>query len=207
VLTAALLATVVTVLGLPGRVADAAVADPNGQGSGHLHVVGGTGSRVGHGPLRRYRVAIEGGLGDERVAFVQFVEQTLGDPRDWGHDYTFRRVSSGRYAFTVVLASPHTTNRLCAPYDTGGTYSCFNDGRAVINNYRWRHGAKSYGWSRHLRLYRRYVVSHEIGHALGHQHVYHCRSDGLAPVMMQQTKSLYGCRRNPWPYPHQPSGQ
>jgi hypothetical protein len=84
---------------------------------------------------------------------------------------------------------------------TGGIYSCYNNGRSVINSHRWSRGAASYGWRKHLAIYRKYVVSHEVGHALGHGHLYSCRSDGLAPTMMQQTKSLYGCKRNPWPYP------
>ena len=76
-------------------------------------------------------------------------------------------------------------------------------GRAVINYRRWTEGARSYAG--HLVEYRQYVISHEVGHALGHGHEYGCRSDGLAPTMMQQTKSLSGCRRNAWPFPSPPA--
>ena len=152
-------------------------------------------------PVERYRVVVEHGLSKARPRFVRVVDGALTDPRGWGHDYTFRRVTSRQVAFTVVLATPDRTDQLCAPMQTNGIYSCYNNGRSVINRYRWRHGAKSYGWQRRLWLYRRYVVLHEVGHALGYGHRYRCRADGLAPTMMQQTKSLYGCKRNAWPYP------
>jgi hypothetical protein len=174
--------------------------------TGSFLTVPGRSAVAGSGPLKRYRVQVERGLvsdEDEYAEdFAELVQRTLGDPRGWGHGgrMSFQRVASGRVAFTVVLASPRTTDRLCAPLRTGGIFSCYNSrGKSVINFMRWRDGARSYAG--HLGVYRQYVISHEVGHALGHDHAYSCRPDGLAPTMMQQTKSLYGCKRNAWPYP------
>jgi hypothetical protein len=178
----------------------AAVAPAAPADAGRLVVLPGNGPVVGHGPLIRYRVAVEAGIGEDARAFAMQVQATLGDGHGWGRHYSFQRVSASSYRFTVTLASPSTTDRLCYPFRTGGIFSCFNGSRPVINDYRWQHGATTY--TGRLAAYRVYVVSHEVGHALGyHAHRYGCLAGRLAPVMMQQTKSLYGCRQNPWPYP------
>ena len=74
--------------------------------------------------------------------------------------------------------------------------SCQNGDRVVLNAKRWQLGAEAYG--RDLVNYRRYLVNHEFGHYIGYGHV-DCPGRGRpAPVMMQQTKGLDGCRKNPW---------
>jgi len=166
-------------------------------GTGDLVVVPGTTARHGNGPLRRYLVEVEAGLGVDGAAFAAAVDATLADPRGWAAGLSFERVASGPVAFRVTLASPRTTDRLCRPLDTGGIYSCWNGARAVLNAMRWNDGAA--GYLGDLPAYRTYMVNHEVGHGLGHGHRMSCGAGGLAPVMMQQTKSLYGCRRNPWP--------
>ena len=47
-----------------------------------------------------------------------------------------------------------------------------------------------------LEDYRQYMVSHEIGHILGHEHV-KCPCVGCkAPIMMQQTLGIGKCQPN-----------
>ena len=99
----------------------------------------------------------------------------------------------------MVLASPQTSAALCRPLVTRGTLSCAQGSTAILTLYRWVRGTADYAGDR--TAYRRYLVNHEVGHVLGQGHV-GCPSRGaLAPVMMQQTKGLRGCRPNAWPYP------
>lgn len=173
---------------------------PN-DGTGRLVTVPGRGPVVGKGPLRRYIVEVERGTGQQPKAFADAVERTLADRRSWGAGgrLSFQRVDSGPVDFRVVLATPGHTDRLCAPLDTDGEYSCYQGVRAVVNLRRWLLGSPGYGGD--LASYRNYVVNHEVGHALGHGHHECPRRGDPAPVMVQQTVSLGGCRPNPWPYP------
>lgn len=165
---------------------------------GRLRVVPGSSTRSGPGPVRRYAVEVEGGIEIRRRVFANRVHDILRHHRSWGGSgrVSFRRVSSGRIDFRVTLATPATTDRLCAPYLTNGIYSCANRGRAVLNLMRWRTGAAAY---RHMRRYRIYLVNHEVGHLLGQSHRYCPAAGARAPVMMQQTKGVGSCRSNPWP--------
>ena len=97
----------------------------------------------------------------------------------------------------AYIVTPGTTDRLCAPLLTRGEVSCQNGNRVVLNAKRWVLGADAYGSD--LKNYRRYLVNHEVGHYLGYRHVECPGGDEPAPVMMQQTKGLDGCRKNPWP--------
>lgn len=56
----------------------------------------------------------------------------------------------------------------------------------VLNAWRWVNGAPAYRDD--LVNYRRYLISHEFGHALGTPHEGCPAAGELAPVMMRQTK-------------------
>jgi hypothetical protein len=172
-------------------------ASPSPGARGELVRVPGRSGLHGSGRVVRVAVEVEGELDVERAAFAAEVVRILADRRSWG--LAVRRTGTGTADLTVTLASPETTDRLCAPLPTRGRYSCAQGGRAVLNVRRWLAGAPSYRG--HLRRYRAYMVNHEVGHLLGRGHV-SCPSAGSpAPVMVQQTKGLAGCRAHPWPLP------
>ncbi|WP_199442373.1 DUF3152 domain-containing protein [Umezawaea beigongshangensis] len=147
----------------------------------------------------RYVVEVEQGLPEAPEAFAADVQRILSDPRSWSHtgDVAFQRVAGTDADLRVTLASPETVDALCAPLNTAGEVSCFANGRAVINQARWELGVPHF--STGLTAYREYLVNHEVGHGLGHQHT-PCPGPGLpAPVMLQQTYGLDGCLPNGWP--------
>jgi hypothetical protein len=175
-------------------------------GQGSVSVVDGSSEVMGSGPLRRFAVEVEIGIEVDAQAFATAVEETLGDPRSWGNGgrMSFQRVgraavAAGDYDFKVSLISPGSMERYCPGVGTGGYTSCRYGERAVINLARWATAVPHYGGD--IATYRQYVVNHEVGHVLGNGHV-GCPAPGeLAPVMVQQTLSLEGCRKNAWPYP------
>lgn len=165
-------------------------------------VAPGGGVPVGSGDLRTYTVEVEEGIPLDVADFAGLVDEILADPRGWtsAGDVALQRVGpEAEPDFRVRLATPATTDVHCAPLDTHGDVSCRNGADVMINLTRWLGGAAGSGLP--LDEYRQYLISHEVGHALGHDHV-DCPAPGqLAPVMLQQTLGLDGCLPNPWPYP------
>jgi hypothetical protein len=172
--------------------------------SGKLAVVPGGSRPGGEGSVRRFVVEVEKGLKIDPAGFARRVQRVLSDRRGWGAGgrIAFKRVDSPPASFRVALATPATTNRLCAPMVTAGRFSCHQRGRAVLNSMRWIKGAAAYGDD--LDGYRTYLINHEVGHALGHSWHRACPEPGaLAPVMMQQTLGVGPCRPHPWPLPEE----
>ena len=175
-------------------------------GAGTVSVVDGVSPVYGSGPLQRFVVEVEDGIGVDAAAFAAAVEATLSDPRSWGGGgrMSFQRVgateaAASQYEFKVSLISPGSMERYCPGVGTGGYTSCRYGERAVINLARWATAVPHYDGD--VATYRHYVVNHEVGHALGNGHV-DCPGAGqVAPVMLQQTLRLDGCVKNAWPYP------
>ncbi|WP_446211470.1 DUF3152 domain-containing protein [Micromonospora sp. IBSANI012] len=173
-------------------------------GSGRFAAADGRSPVRGYdGPLRRYQVAVEEGTGQDVDVFADTVDEVLADRRSWiaSGELRVQRVPEAAAAdFTVYLATPATSERLCAE---GGLIterytSCRLPGQVIINLARWMDAVPDYGAP--LAVYRTYVVNHEVGHELGEEHQA-CPGPGEpAPVMQQQTYGLDGCVANAWPY-------
>jgi hypothetical protein len=170
---------------------------------------------VPDGPLKasgravRYSLEVEGGIPVNPAEVAEAIRSVLTDDRGWQttDGIRFVPVGPGEVAsgadidIRITLASPALTAKLCAPLNvTAQQVSCWNGGRSVLNLTRWMLGSETYGGD--LAAYQVYLVNHEVGHGLGHQHV-SCPAPGQrAPVMVQQTKSLEGCVA--WPFPTAP---
>lgn len=178
------------------------------RGNGTFRTLPGTTPVVGTGELHRYTIDVENGItGVDLNAFASLVDKTLDDPRSWTHTgLALQRVDSGPVDFRLTLTSSMTVRNLCG-YELKIETSCYapdHDSRVVENVARWVRGDQAYIGD--LNAYHVYMINHESGHALGHMHGHTCLSNGLAPVMMQQTiglRSVSGkiCGANPWPFP------
>ena len=170
-------------------------------GNGVLVPVPGSMPAPGPGRVRTVRVEVEEGLPVDGARFADFALAVLNDPRGWGAGGTmsFARTDSADAEIHLVLATPDTSRRLCRPLETYGKLSCRTGDRAVLTHYRWVNATEEYAAD--PTGYRRYVVNHEVGHALGHGHQ-RCPGPGRpAPVMQQQTLGLDECATNSWPNP------
>lgn len=158
---------------------------------------------IGSGsPVFRYSVGVEKGINIKERAFAKFIEGLLRDPRGWTAaqltSRRFKRVSRG--GIKIVIATPSTVDKLCHPLRTNGFLSCARNGYIAINLNRWEDAVPH--WTTGLLEYRQYLINHELGHWLWQPHV-GCPGKGkLAPVMMQQSIRLNGCKPNPWPVPN-----
>lgn len=145
-----------------------------------------------------YSIAFRGRISADRRRFATLVAESFADPRGWrSAGITFRRVERGG-DFTVWLAEAGTVPGFGV--GCSASWSCRVGRDVVVNQTRWQRATTSWRASgQSLRGYRHLVVNHETGHWFGHGHV-GCGGRGQpAPVMMQQSMGLDGCRFNPFP--------
>lgn len=160
------------------------------------------------GKLERYEVAVQTGLSETPSSVAATVDSILDNQtRGWARSgkWRFQRVSSGPYDFVVELATAANTDLICGKYGikTEGVVNCRGQANVVINLNRWEQGTNgtTSGATKYdPATYRILAVNHEVGHALGFNHMACPSSGGPAPVMMTQYYGLNGCTPNVWPY-------
>lgn len=185
---------------VPGGVTDVDV--PRGLGGDYLVKKGKQKAPKGQATYR-VSVEVEDGLPVSLKEFSSFVMTTLNHKKSWakGGAVTFARTDTTP-DLRIILASPDTVDAECAPLATNGKWSCGTYGKAMINAERWINGADAFtDAGGDMLTYRRYVVNHEVGHLLGHQHESCPAAGELAPVMVQQSITLEGCTPNGWAHP------
>jgi hypothetical protein len=156
--------------------------------------------RVGVRKHFTYSIATRGKITASTKRFATLAAESYADPRGWrSAGYEFERVAKGG-DFTLVLSSAPKVPSFGSPCSS--TWSCRVGRYVIINQNRWLHASPAWNKAdRPLRDYRHMVINHETGHWLGHRHK-GCPGKGkVAPIMMQQSKGLNGCRFNPFPLP------
>lgn len=142
-------------------------------------------------PVIRYTTQVDPGVRYDPRRFAEEVAIYLADPEGWASlGYTFVVGPGGKH---IRLSAPQT---LTAEGCKDDALSCaiLGGDRIWLNAARWQHGAPRSRLP--LLQYRQYMVTHEMGHALGYDHA-RCPGRGRpAPLMMQQTLGLQGCAPN-----------
>ena len=114
----------------------------------------------------------------------------LNDPDGWGILFL---PTSTNPDFRIRMCSDLNITKICglpsglSCAEMGGTHM-------YLNVDRWLHGASKSGLD--LPNYRQYMVSHEVGHILGHGHTKCPGRGNPAPIMMQQTLGIGSCKPN-----------
>jgi 5-hydroxyisourate hydrolase-like protein (transthyretin family) len=147
-----------------------------------------------------YRIETRGKIVASLSGFAKRAAGIYADPRGWSRAFVhFERVK-GASDFSLVLSQAKDVPKfapICDRY-----WSCRVGRYVIINESRWRFGTPYFKKSGgNMRMYHEMVINHETGHwfGLGHQT---CPGPGRkAPVMMQQSKGLFGCKPNGWPLP------
>ena len=125
--------------------------------------------------------------------FDFYVIAYLNSPDGWSQYGYYFEIVENNSDILIRLSSAKTIKEKCGFHEN---LSCAElAGKHIfLNEDRWFHGAPASQLS--LDDYRQYMVSHEMGHALGKGHT-KCPCKGCpAPIMLQQPKGIQQCIPN-----------
>lgn len=137
----------------------------------------------------RYWTSVDEDVDYPPDQFAQEVAIYLADPDGWGQFYAFVDDRTGKH---IRLCHPRTL-KTEGCHDDQLSCAILNGDQIWLNARRWMHGAPASRLP--LERYRQYMVTHEMGHSLGYEHV-KCPGSGPAPLMMQQTLGIGKCTPN-----------
>lgn len=141
----------------------------------------------------RYTTVVDADVRYPPKQFAKEVAVYLADPDGWeAKGYNFVEVDRNPEVM-IHLSSPATLLQSGCKND-GLSCAEMNGRTMMLNAMRWTQGSSASKLP--LEEYRQYLVSHEMGHILGHDHAT-CPGNGHpAPVMMQQTLGIGACSPN-----------
>lgn len=152
------------------------------------------------GPVRTFGVHADGSLAISKPVFAARLFSILCEPRGWTRSGEIRwRYEPGGTTLVGLRTADHTEERCLrlVGLSVRRYFSCGTVAEVALNADRWFAGSDFLTLS--VARYRRLLVNHELGHAIGQRHR-GCPGQGRrAPVMMQQSKGLYGCIANEYP--------
>mgnify|MGYP001010769616 CR=1 FL=1 len=140
---------------------------------------------------------LDGFAKDEKL----FIDNVMQDPRGWvGLGYSFTMLARRKNTDVIILKRSNKQIHDRFPrIDLLGlsvTNLAVTPTEIWINNNNWVHKPKDFIGD--MKLYREYIIQHEMGHAIGYKHDKPLQGK-KCPVMYQQTRgTLNLCEANPW---------
>lgn len=134
-------------------------------------------------------------------AFVKEARAHIMHPRGWSRRHHLEEVGNEKEAQVVIrLLPPKAMDSLYGGHahlrNLSVTDSRNDPIRIDIHQGNWDAPPAAFRGSK--KIYRAYVINHEIGHALGFGHAGLGR--GKCNIMAQQTKGTEGCTPNGYPF-------
>lgn len=126
----------------------------------------------------------------DQAEVAAYVDQVVNDPRGWRTDMS---------AFTLRVVKPgfrgvNGINQLVG-------YAYRDEKLVVVTADAWvRVGPRFVAVGGTLDEQRTFIILHELGHLLGHEHE-NCPGSGPAPIMRDATYNLGTCSLNEWVNP------